>query len=399
MSNLANNKTFKIIQKHYAKAILLALLMQVFAFIFIGLRSFNFITPIIIYASLWLLTKGLITRFVNGSTKKTNYITIISSVFIIISFLELFLRLFGIVAVYSEKRDYLYKSMYDDSFADFFINGRKNSTNLHSGTEYLFARVPNKEGYSDKEWNISKPDSCFRILALGDSFTEGDGAHKDSTWVKFLERKYQNNKLEFMNAGLCGTDIVFVFHNFQNKIIKYKPDLVILCINRSDIDDIIIRGGFERFANNKINFRDAPWWEPIYAASHISRLFFRTFFDYYFIAKTESYARKVESMQIIKSSLIKFKEFCSNNNCEFVCVTHPMNNEVRDHNYDYEEIIPFCTKNNIIYIDLYDYYLRQNVDKNINYYYWAKDGHHNANGYKLMAEGIFEGLQRDSLLH
>ncbi|MDY0277889.1 MAG: GDSL-type esterase/lipase family protein, partial [Acholeplasma sp.] len=378
-------------QKYHVKVITLAVLLQLIAYFFIGLKSFIFITPIIIFASLWLFAKVWINRLVKDSNKRINYITIISSVSIILCFLELIIRFSGIVAVYSEKRDGFYRSMYDDRFADYYVRGSVYPKKLESGNEYSYNRIPNNEGYSDSNWESAKSDTIYRILALGDSYTEGDGAHSDSTWVKFLERKLDNRCLEFMNAGLCGSDPIYAYHNLENNFLKYQPDLVILCINNSDINDIAISGGFERFTPEGIKFKKAPWWEPIYAASHISRLFFRMFYDYKLISYSENECEIKESIEILKSTLLKFKNLSNSNSIKFVCVIHPVKYELENGTNTLKELISFCENNGVVCIDLYDYYLRQNVDKNINQYYWEKDGHHNANGYKLMADGIYEG--------
>jgi lysophospholipase L1-like esterase len=382
----------KTIYKFHIDAIIFANIMQIIAFALIGLRSFNIFTPIIIFAGIWLIIKHIIIYLIKDKKKSINFQLLNTSLVLSLIGIETLLRLSGVISVYIEKRTYFYRSMYDDSYADFHVIGRRENVYLKSGIDYSFLREPNNEGYSDKNWCITKPDSCVRILALGDSFTEGDGAHKDSTWVKFLERKLHNNHLEFMNAGLCGSDVVFLYNNLENKLLKYNPDIVILCINQSDIEDIIIRGGPERFKNNKIVFNKAPWWEPIYAASHISRLFFRIFYDNKLIPKSQVQKNNIESIEIIKSCLLSFQTLCSKANCSFVCVFHPLTYELKNNVNYLKEIITFCKNNSIQYVNLYDYYIKNRVDKKIYFYYWEKDGHHNANGYKIMADGIYEGL-------
>ncbi|MDD2636708.1 MAG: hypothetical protein PHW82_14550 [Bacteroidales bacterium] len=398
MKNIGTSGIIKIMQKYHVKVITLAVLLQLIAYFFIGLKSFIFITPIIIFASLWLFAKVWINRLVKDSDKKINYITIVSSVFIIICVLELLLRLLGIVAVYSEKRSYYYRSMYDDKFADFFVTGRNKPIQLYSGSEYSYSRTPNNEGYSDKNWKIAKPDSCFRIIAIGDSFTEGDGADQDSTWIKFFERKINKSNFDYFNAGLCGSDPVFGYYNLEHKLIKYKPDLVILCINPSDIDDIIIRGGFERFQNNEIVFRKGPWWEFIYASCHVSRVFYNHFYNWRLLPKYEEVIENKKSLEIIQNCLLKFKHFSANNNCQFICVYHPFQYEVSKYKNSFENTMSFCEENSIVYVDLYEYYQNRKIETNINQYYWEKDGHHKSKGYELMADGIYEGLKQNQLM-
>jgi lysophospholipase L1-like esterase len=378
---------------HYHVHIILSLVViQLIAYLYAGLKSFTIITPLIIYSVLFVIVKHLLKYLVKTDFKKSNLQLLNFTIFSTLIFVEILLRLSGIVAVYMERRVYHYKSMYDNTYADFHIKGRLYPTELKSGFEYSFLRVPNSEGFSDKEWQIIKSDSIYRVVAIGDSFTEGDGTHSDSTWMKFLERQINDNHFDYMNAGLCGSDAVFSYYVYANKLLKYKPDLAILCINNSDIDDIIIRGGFERFNGNTISFNKAPWWEPIYAASHISRLFFRLFYDNKLIPKSEIKKKDLEAINTIQSSLLKFKILCDENNCDFVCVLHPTKYDLSESINELNAIIPFCQDNSIQYIDLYDFYIQNNVDKNMDKYYWEKDGHHNAKGYKLMSEGIYSGL-------
>ncbi|MEA3447919.1 MAG: hypothetical protein U9Q98_05655 [Bacteroidota bacterium] len=43
---------------------------------------------------------------------------------------------------------------------------------------------------------------------------------------------------------------------------------------------------------------------------------------------------------------------------------------------------------------MYKYYQNPEIKNNIDEYYWNKDGPHNAKGYKLMADGIYEGMKK-----
>ena len=104
------------------------------------------------------------------------------------------------------------------------------------------------------------------------------------------------------------------------------------------------------------------------------------------------------SAKIIKSTLLKFKNICNENSIKFVCVSQPVKYDFENHTNTLQELITFCESNDIVCIDLYDYYLNKNIDQNINQYYWEKDGHHKAKGYELMADGIFEGLKQNQLM-
>lgn len=380
---------------HYRVHIIISLIIiQLIGYLRFGLLSFFIITPIILFVALYLVVDFLLKYFVKSKIRKTNLQLVNITVFSTLIIVEIILRISGTVATYSEKRFFHYRSYYDSRNVDYYINGHQEPAVLKSGFEYSYSRLPNSEGFSDKDWQISKPDSIYRIVALGDSFTEGDGAHSDSTWMKFLERQLNDNHFEYMNAGLCGNDAVFLYYVFENKLLKYNPDLAILCINRSDINDIVFRGGFERFNDSKITFNKAPWWEPIYAASHIARLCFNPFYGCSLIRESEIEERRTEAIKIIQSSLLKFKNLCDENNCDFICVIHPMSPELLYGTNDLETLIPYCQNNSIKYIDLYDFFKQNNADKNIDKYYWKKDGHHNSKGYELMSKGIYSSFYK-----
>ncbi|MCO5247753.1 MAG: hypothetical protein M9887_02220 [Chitinophagales bacterium] len=52
-------------------------------------------------------------------------------------------------------------------------------------------RKQNSLGLSDKEWIKEKPTGTYRIICLGDSFTEGDGVDYEHSYVQALQRKSQ----------------------------------------------------------------------------------------------------------------------------------------------------------------------------------------------------------------
>ena len=77
-----------------------------------------------------------------------------------------------------------------------------------------------------------------------------------------------------MNAGVSGSDPVYYIELLRRKLLKYHPDLVLTTINRSDIDDVIWRGGFDRFApDGQLKERRFPWWTWLFDRSRLVRAF------------------------------------------------------------------------------------------------------------------------------
>ncbi|MCK9612239.1 MAG: hypothetical protein WC401_02410 [Bacteroidales bacterium] len=261
--------------------------------------------------------------------------------------------------------------------------------------EYCYMRMINTEKLSDREHSIIKSENEFRIIGVGDSFTEGDGAHADSTWLKFLERglmKYPIRKqLTFMNAGVCGSDPFYSYILVKEKLMKYKPDMVILPVNISDITDIHIRGGIDRFRpDGTVVFNKAPWWEPVYASLRISRLLFAALgYDALLCSKTkENYEADKEK---IMEAVVLFNELAKKNDFIFIVAFHPLKGEINSKMMALEDVceklhnkIPDGVLNMMDYFIVYEGIGPSNSSE----YYWTEDGHHNAKGYELFARGV-----------
>lgn len=391
------NKWIKFLLSHkvWGYLILAGLLIQVTGFLFFEFNAFFFLSGILFWSVLWW-----VCNFILRKTKQSPKIFWVSNaVFISLILAEAILRLSGLLANYSEKRHGYYESQYHYSNPEYWISRKTDEVVLNS-SEYSYRRKLNSMGFSDTEWNQSKINNGYSILALGDSFTEGDGTHADSTWLKSLERKINDSAIHYMNAGICGSDPVFEYYLLKNRLSKFHPDLVIMCINNSDIIDIMVRGGFERFDNGEVVFNKGPWWEVIYASSHISRLFFRLFFRSDVLLTQKQYeTERNKALNTLHNSLDQFVRYGRLKEFRLVFVFHPFINEVLYNKIIYlKTAIDWCEQKNYKTINLYNYYQKDRIKNNIRQYYWKHDGHPNAKGYELMAEGIYQGLNELEIL-
>ncbi len=274
-----------------------------------------------------------------------------------------------------------------------------NSITQWENDEFEHYRTHNSLGLCDVEPQIKEDTNIYTIIGLGDSFTEGLGAYSDSTWLKFLERKFASDtitKYQFINAGIAGSDPVYEYVLLRDKLLKFKPNLVILALGYEQ-EEMMIRGGFERFqADGTIQYRKKPFWYPLYKISGIFRLFARNSFANQmlipkYLAETE------EKMAILKIQFVinKFKYLSKKHNFKFTLAIYPQYWEVVNKKHDYwTETINFARQNNITTVDLLKFYTDsiQMNKSNISDYYWMKDGHHNAKGYEKMAEGILHSI-------
>ncbi|MEA3448093.1 MAG: SGNH/GDSL hydrolase family protein [Bacteroidota bacterium] len=378
--------------KTLGKILLLGVIIQIAFFLKYSYHSFNFLSGLLFLFVLWYLT------FIIVKHKSLKIKLIVNSIFISLLIIEILLRITGLNANYMEKRLGFYESAYHFAYPNYWIH-RDMKEIQTPNQDYNFKRKFNSLGYSDKEWKWEAMKDKTRILALGDSFTEGDGTHADSTWLKFLERKINKSIYYFMNAGICGSDPVFELYKLKKPLKGFYPNIVIVCINQSDIQDIIMRGGYERFTDKGVTFEKGPWWEPIYAMSHLSRLFFHIHYNKLLIPK-KHYTKEINtSIETINKTITEIENFVSSHSAKLVVVFHPQKTEVKQNENPFKRLIKKQNQKGVYIIDLYDYYQTPEIKNNIDDYYWIKDGHHNAKGYELMAEGIYQGLIELELYH
>jgi len=79
--------------------------------------------------------------------------------------------------------------------------------------------------------NLTYPNEKFepgslKVLAIGDSFTAGQGVKPQDTWIKQLE-KLSSKKLYGINRGVSGFNIKEIYEMFNVAIQEVDPDLVV----------------------------------------------------------------------------------------------------------------------------------------------------------------------------
>ncbi len=309
--------------------------------------------------------------------------------------IELLFVLTGYKSTSVEKRNLFYYSSQYDPVKTKRFHLWKEDHPLKTA-EYCYYRTLNSDSLSDKEHVVEKNINEYRIIGLGDSFTEGDGTDADSTWLKFLERnvaiKYPLKKqLTYFNAGVCGSDPCFEYILLRERLLKYNPDLVILAINISDINDVIIRGGMERFKpDGSVHYKNAPWWEPLYAMSHISRLFFSGLgYNELLFKENESNFNKAK--QKITEIILIFKEFSERNHFKLIVIFHPYQGEINTNHLELHNVMEKVSEEyKIDVLNMPEYFKEKEKinSANSSEYFWKYDGHHNAKGYAAFARGV-----------
>ncbi|MGH7450942.1 MAG: SGNH/GDSL hydrolase family protein, partial [bacterium] len=274
-----------------------------------------------------------------------------------------------------------------------------NAKTNYKLAEFEYPVVTNSLGLRDVEPALARPENEFYLITLGDSFTEGFGAEYESSYPKWLERNLREKcaplHVRVINGGVCGSDPFYSFTLLRDKLLPYQPNLVTVAINSSDITDLIVRGGEERFLENGgVKFVEPPQDEWLFAGSHLYRLLKRSLgYDWLGLSPSELMAKKERAVNDLIVALGKFNALAMKEHFVFVAILHPANRfEALSQRYSFDAnaLKRYMEENQIQYVDLMSAFADKAKmgESEVNKLYWQQDGHNNAEGYRIMAEAL-----------
>lgn len=283
---------------------------------------------------------------------------------------------------------------------------RPNSIRVFERPEFVFESRYNSMGLRGPEPDTSA--ALNNIVGLGDSFTEGFGVHEDSSWfnlfVDQISLSDTSSKYQGINGGFSGSDIFYEYVVLKKLLLKYNPDYIILDINTSDIDDVIMRGGFERFKpDGTIQYKSNPWWECFYSFSYIFRGILHSTYDIHWNLLTEEQntieALKAEDL-ICDCIVNEYKELALKNKFNLVVTFHPRINELQSKTIAFARCKEkLKQENSIIFIDMQKEFEHEIEGDKIDIVklYYPIDLHHTALGNKVWADVLSKEFQKKNL--
>lgn len=102
----------------------------------------------------------------------------------------------------------------------------------------------NSHGLRDRDYELAKPASTYRIMMLGDSTTFGWGVRLEDTAAKILERRLNEassgtgRRFEVINAGVGNYSTVQEVTYYETRGRAFRPDLVILVYFINDAEPV-----------------------------------------------------------------------------------------------------------------------------------------------------------------
>ena len=121
----------------------------------------------------------------------------------------------------------------DDRLGWKHANGVSKAFSNEDGESFLV--VQNRYGHRGREYPLQKENGKYRILVLGDSFTEGVHVPETDLFSARLER--MNPRFEVLNAGVGGYGTVQEYLYFLTEGARFKPDLLLVMFFENDLSD------------------------------------------------------------------------------------------------------------------------------------------------------------------
>jgi len=299
----------------------------------------------------------------------------LSSLVFILAAIELFLRLFQLSPNYIIKYEW--------------HEYRKN--------------IINSLGFRDIEHTIQKPDNTFRIMFVGDSFTEAWGVPFEKGFpqilTNMLNQSARNKHYEPIICAKWGHNTKEELRTYKTKCAQFNPDLIIIGYVLNDAEG-------EKTSKERKEFLYSlrikkPKGILLKAYNHLAIYrFFHLRKEYIRIrtAWIKGYDKIYSGSQSLlqtQQALIEFKRIADANNQKLVVALLPtLDYELNDNNpfiKYYKIMLNFLRQNGINACYVYPYFNGKNtIELQVNPGY---DSHPNEEGHRIIAKAIYECLQ------
>lgn len=309
---------------------------------------------------------------------------------------------------WQEKNGLAYQSAYEPGHSGWLWVQRANTRRIEEKPEFTHEREINELGLIG-EFVLEKEPGEYRILALGDSFTEGVGASVDETWLAVLERELAPQvpdwRLATLNAGVSGSDLFYEYMLLKERLLPYQPDLVVVALNSSDIADVIVRGGVERFqSDGSVAYRNGPTWEPLYMVSYLARVVVHDVLRYNWQLMSNAQLELEERLaaEHLDVAARLLRDLCQAQGIPLIIAVHPQPHEITADTWGpLTDLVRGLERTPGLHaIDLLERYRRDDLidPRTVFEWFWPIDGHHNARGYEVMGKAIADEIVALSLL-
>lgn len=124
---------------------------------------------------------------------------------------------------------------------------RPNTNFTHTTMDGSWRFTTNAQGFRNhQDFEYDKPPGRVRVVALGDSHTQGYECHQDYTYSAVIERYLRSRGIdaEVLNTGVSGFSTAEALLLLERELVKYSPDFVVLGFFGNDYEDNLKAGLF-----------------------------------------------------------------------------------------------------------------------------------------------------------
>jgi lysophospholipase L1-like esterase len=359
----------------------------------VNLASLIFVFEVTVLITFLLF--NLLYRFFPTSKKIIlSFAGIISILFLLFILIEVMLRVTMTYASYGELNNK------NPSF-DFYQNRKVEKLKLwkpYEGkekrvrkVEFTYTYPVNECGCIDSSFKNIKTGKKNRILCLGDSFTQGQGAPYDSSYPRLLEVELDKADVsaKVYNCGFPGayphSQFNLLKNLTENRILEVNS--VIYGLHSSDFDDV------------KSILAPRPWFDDVfgtgislYGMSYVVRYIAHKVMKYdanlIKISEAEFYQKETEK-ELLKI-MLDLSEYCSRKGIKLSLIYLPSIWEVENNISDkvYQNLIHQLGEKNIVVYDLTNDVSEAIHTESVYTFYYKIDMHPKPEGYQLFAELI-----------
>src|SRR5262245_31173258 len=162
--------------------------------------------------------------------------------------------------------------------------GRENDDRRLDHAEFAVDVRLNALGFREPRLPSPKPPGVVRVVALGDSFTQGYGVEEDEAWPRRLEAVLdarRPGRYEVVNLGVPGTNPRDHLGHLRDPGLAYEPDVVLVTVMGNDVQERWVQREFGvQFASSVLTEARRTLLEPPPAWTRIPRTVFPALYPY-----------------------------------------------------------------------------------------------------------------------
>lgn len=266
----------------------------------------------------------------------------------------------------------------------------------------------NSRGLRDYEYNYTKSVGVTRILALGDSVTFGAGVELENTFLKKLEKKFNNNgyNIEIINGGVNAYEFYQEYLYYTEELYKYHPDILFVNLLLNDVAKVDIEkikkqrfgAGIFSYENikellrNQCFFCNFVYFNTIVLKNRLSNKG-RDYNEQYLHLIYDLW--KGDDWTYTRGTMINLINFARSQNTEVIFVIFPLTQQFNNSklgwgSYPQKVLKKFGKEMNVTVIDLLEYL---DIPQYKTLYLYNDDIHLNENGHEMVSNILYLELK------